>query len=281
MVQKNKFELTFFSSGYCTANQKIVNPTKSPKHIKFYAVWSLFYIPEVGYVLFDTGYARHFFTATKSFPDKLYRWATPVFLKKQQSAKSILINLGIESKEIKYVIISHFHADHIAGIQDFGEAKFLCSKSAYLEVEEKNGFQAVKKGILKRLLPVDFEKRVHFIENFCKNQYTDQFNIQHYQPFENCPELELIALEGHAKGQLGFIVKDETQHIVYGTDASWDKDAFEAGINPLFVVKLFIDSWKDLIETQNKLRNYFNHYPEAKIAFTHCPHTLSLIQNEI
>jgi glyoxylase-like metal-dependent hydrolase (beta-lactamase superfamily II) len=281
MVQKDTFELTFFSSGYCTANQKIVNPSKKPKHIKFYAVWALLHVPQVGYVLFDTGYARHFFSATKNFPDKLYRWATPVFLKIHQSAKNILTDQGIDPNEIKYVIISHFHADHIAGISDFENAKFLCSKSAYLEVKEKTGFQAVKKGILKGLLPVDFEKRVHFIENFSKHQYTDQFDLKHFQPFETCPEFELISLDGHAKGQLGFVVKDDSQHIVYATDASWDKDAFDSEINPFFVVKLFIDSWNDLLSTQEKLRNYAKHFPEAKIAFTHCPQTLSLVKNEI
>ncbi len=281
MVQKNKIELTFFSSGYCTANQKIVNPTKGSKHIKFYAVWSLLNIPDIGYVIFDTGYSRQFFNATKTFPDKLYRWATPVFLRKQQSAKSILATQGIEAKEIKYVFISHFHADHIAGLNDFGDATYLCSKNAYLEVQEKNGFKAVKKGILKKLLPVDFDKRVNLIENFCEHQYTDPFNIQHFVPFKNCPEFELISIEGHAKGQIGFIVKNESQHIVYATDASWDKEAFDANINPFFVVKLFIDSWRELLATQDKLRNYLNHYPEAKIVFTHCPQTLALLKNEL
>jgi hypothetical protein len=47
------------------------------------------------------------------------------------------------------------------------------------------------------------------------------------------------------------------------------------------LVRIFIDSWKDLKETMEKLSRIKQANPETKIVFTHCPKTLQLISNEI
>lgn len=281
MVQENEqIKIQFFASGYCFSNQRIVNPTKKRAHIKFYAVWALIKIPNVGYVMFDSGYSHHFHNETKKFPDRLYRWATPVFLEENETAVSLLAFHNIEPSEIKFIVISHFHGDHIAGLKDFPNAKLICTESALFEVQQKEGFAAVRKGILKGLLPKDFYARVSILEHCCDDSYTDEFGLLHYKLF-NQSELEFVLLEGHARGQIGFIYKSENQHLVFATDAAWDYEAFENQIPPMKVVKIFIDSWRKLIDTQEKLRKYKVANPNAEMLFTHCPKTLSYLSNHV
>lgn len=60
MVQKPAIKLDFFASGYCEANAKIANPQKKRGTCRFYALWALIEIKNVGYVLFDSGYSEAF-----------------------------------------------------------------------------------------------------------------------------------------------------------------------------------------------------------------------------
>jgi glyoxylase-like metal-dependent hydrolase (beta-lactamase superfamily II) len=157
MAQESEIKLSFYASGYCEAHASVVDPIHGKGKRKFYAVWAFLQIPDVGNVLFDTGYSEEFNAATRRFPSRFYRWVTPITLNLKHTAKNILEEQGFDSKEIDYVIVSHFHADHISGLGDFPNAKFICSKSAYRQVQKISGLKAVSKGIIHQLIPADFD----------------------------------------------------------------------------------------------------------------------------
>ena len=279
MAQNPKISLEFFASGYCEAHAKAVNPQTGKGKDTFYAVWALIYVPQMGYVLFDTGYAPYFQTVTESFPERFYRWMTPVFLKKTETAKAILEQKGIAENEVKYVIISHFHADHIAGLKDFPSAKFICTEAALEEVQTLKGVKAVSKGILHGLLPTDFYQRVVTIEQFADKIEVSKQGLKTYFLFKN-KEFRLVSVPGHARGMLGFAFEKESKKVFFGTDASWSYDTYQQGILPSKIVKLFFDSWTDFVETQEKIRQFEAQNPSFTILFTHCKKTLQYINNE-
>jgi glyoxylase-like metal-dependent hydrolase (beta-lactamase superfamily II) len=280
MAQNKILKVKFFSSGYCTAHAKVVNPISGKGKAKFYAVWALIHIESIGYVLFDTGYSNAFKNATHRFPDRIYRWVTPIQIKQNESALDLLEKEGIQANDIRYIIVSHFHADHIAGLTDFPKAQIICSKSSYQEVKELKGWRAVKKGILHGLIPQDIEQRIQFIEDIADLATTNEQGILQYKLFEQ-DEFQLIALPGHAKGMLGFIYLQESNHLLYATDAAWDISCFEQKILPKKVVKLFFDCWDDYLETWDKLHHYKKMHSNVNLLFTHCPKTLNYLSNEI
>jgi glyoxylase-like metal-dependent hydrolase (beta-lactamase superfamily II) len=280
MVQGANISLEFFSSGYCEAHASIANPINGKGKTRFYAVWALLNFPTIGYVLFDTGYSEDFQNATKSFPSILYRWATPVTIHNNDTALSILASRGIKAEQINYVIISHFHADHICGLRDFPNAKFICTKAAYEQVSNHHGFASVSRGILHGLIPSDLENRILFIEDIADHVYIDNFGLKTFKMF-GTEEFRLILLPGHARGMLGFTYETTEKRIIYATDASWSYDTFLQIILPSKIVKLFFDSWHEYIETQQKLRAFQSKNPQFKVLFTHCPETLNHIENEI
>jgi glyoxylase-like metal-dependent hydrolase (beta-lactamase superfamily II) len=280
MAQSPLINLRFFASGYCEANESIVNPLTGKGKCKFYAVWALLYMPEFGHILFDTGYSEAFYHATHSFPERLYRWATPVILKPTETAKAILANESIKAEEINYVIISHFHADHIAGLKDFPNAKIICSKTAYNEVAKLKRVKAVSKGILYKLLPADLEGRLVLLEDFAQKKSVNNYGITEFEVF-NTTAFKLILLPGHAKGMLGFIFQKDEQSLLYATDASWSYDTYDKEILPKKIVQLFFDSWNDYVETRYKLKAYEKAYEKCTVLFTHCAKTLNYITNEV
>ena len=87
MAQKSTLSIKLFASGFCVAESSIANPQHARGKTKFYAVWALLHIPNIGYILFDTGYSNQFRIATESFPDRLYRWITPVTIDNKKTAK--------------------------------------------------------------------------------------------------------------------------------------------------------------------------------------------------
>ncbi len=280
MAQTESIRVHFLKSGYCVSHENIVNPKHGKGKGKFYAVWALLQLPQVGNILFDTGYSSAFTDATIKFPARFYRWVTPFFLDEKESAASMLQQLNLTPNNIDYVILSHFHADHIAGLKDFPKAKIICSKSAHQEVLAIKSFKAVSKGILHGLLPIGYEKRLLYVEDIAERIHVNNFGITEYQLW-GLQDFKLLLLPGHAKGMLGFEVKQPNQHILYATDASWSYDCFKQGILPRKIVKLFFDSWDEYTETLDKLRAYEVAHPGITILFTHCPKTLDHTQRVI
>ena len=64
--------------------------------------------PTRGILLFDTGYDPAFIDATETFPERFYRWTTPVNIDAQQAWSAWLATHGIEDSAIVGTIISHF-----------------------------------------------------------------------------------------------------------------------------------------------------------------------------
>ncbi|WP_018343221.1 MBL fold metallo-hydrolase [Cytophaga aurantiaca] len=280
MVQETEITFQLFASGYCTANAKIIDPTSALKSSRFYAVWALLKHPSLGLVLFDCGYNELFQKETQSFPEILYRWATPAHIPKEQTAKYLLEEKGIKPEDIHYIIVSHFHADHVCALRDFPNAQFICNQSSLDEYRSVSGFSALKKGIIKKLIPPDFESRVIVLQNI-STSYVDVNSGLLFHRFFDQDVFELIELPGHAKGMQGIKVNLSDKKIVYATDAAWSKEAFNKGILPMKIVKLFFDSWKAYKNTFTALKKYEANHPDYTVLFTHCPETLQLIENNV
>lgn len=280
MAQEQVTRVSFFSSGYCTAPAAVVDPKRGKGKATFAAVWALIQFAEHGYALFDTGYGPDFFRATASFPDSCYAWVTPVTLKAQETAAMILSDEGIDPKEIRYVFLSHFHADHIAGISAFPNASIICCRAAWEEWQAHKGFSAVRKGLLKSLIPSSMHTALTYIENLSERVIDSESGLVCHR-FWNQDDLQLVELPGHARGMLGFIFKSADRHIFYGTDAAWNYDRYREAVLPSAKVRLFIDSWKAMVETQEKMRKYEDAHPDCKVLFTHCPKTLSYLTHRV
>ena len=86
-------------------------------------------------------------------PNAMYRHITPVVYREEDSAVHFLARIGLKASDIRYIILSHFHGDHIAGVRDFPEAQFIYLPRAYDAVRSLGPIAAVKAGFLAGLLP--------------------------------------------------------------------------------------------------------------------------------
>src|SRR4051812_11536380 len=110
-------------TGYCLASEHHVIKGGRRRRFACHATVALLHHPQQGWLLWDTGYAPRMLDLTRRLPFRLYRLATPLRLRPEQAVIAQLPRLGIDPRQIRRVLISHFHADHIAGLRDFPEAE--------------------------------------------------------------------------------------------------------------------------------------------------------------
>ena len=265
--------ISIFSSGYCTANNRIVHPEQRSGKIRFYATWALIEHPSLGRIVFDSGYSNGFFTATRSLPSRLYRWVTPVTFKEEQSCLNQLKRVNLEPEDISHLVTSHFHADHIGGLKDFPKVTYWCSEQALDHALDKTNLNGVFRGILPPLIPRDIKNRSRFPE-----KEFPPVNLAPFNSWKWAEDVYFIDLPGHARGQIGLLVRNTSIGDVFlCADGAWTRRSVEERIYPAPVIKVFVDNYRILRQTIDKLNQFHTNNPEVLILPAHCPETVKLI----
>lgn len=267
-------------AGFCWAKENHSLRKGSKRNIKFHALWGLIDHPEKGLILYDTAYTERFHEATAKFPNRIYANITKVEINKEDEIQSQLLRNGIDPKEIKHIILTHFHADHIGGLMDFPNAKIYTSSIAYQYTRKLNKQLAFTKGVLKELLPEDLSSRIEFIDTIGKSKTDDLFG-KVYDLFHD-ETLIVVPLPGHAAGQIGIQLKTEKQSYFLIADACWNALTYKNLHLPNRIVRLFFHSWSDFKSTVFKLNTYHQLHPEVLLVPTHCSETTDrLIRDKI
>ena len=267
-MRRLKFSLR--SAGYCTAKKSHALVGESHKDIKFFATYGHIEHPEYGHVLFDTGYTRRFYALTQMFPFKIYAKATKVYIQEEEEAVHALKKIGIQPEDISYIIISHFHADHIGGLKDFPNAQFVCSKDAFIDVENAKGIKALSKGFIPGLLPDDFKSRVRFLSFDTPDKIDPQ--LGNLCDLFGDGSILICTLDGHAKGQIGALLSLENP-IFLASDGAWLQANYTDLHLPSPIVKLFFSSWKNYKISLRKIHNFHKSNPKTLIIPCHCEAT--------
>lgn len=266
-----------FEAGYCRHCEKMTLKNGRFKQREYPAMVCLIKHPSQGYILFDTGYTQRFNTLTKGFPFSLYRYLTPLTL--DLSLKEQLQQKNIAAEEIRYIVISHFHADHIGGLQDFPQARFICHPEALTDIKKDKGWRALIKGFLPGLLPPDFHERLYPL--------SQEVGLpSHLAPFTagydlfNDGSLIAIHLPGHAKGQLGLYFKAQRDRFLIA-DSCWHQETFKDLIFPSELSYLLHHDKAAYQQTIRNLNALYRQNPDIDIIPSHCRHIRARIKTTI
>lgn len=260
-------EFHLLDGGYCTHKESMVLKTGRCCETKFPAMFACIHHEKFGYILYDTGYSKRFFEETTHFPYSVYAKLTPVHLSDEDCASAKLKKLSIQPEQINYIIISHFHADHIAAIKDFPNARFIYMQSAYDKLKSKSPFKALLHGFLPGLLPDNFEQRradVPFSAmTFAENDFK-AFDI-----FDD-GSLTAVELPGHARGQIGLFFSFNDKKIFLIADSCWMSESFEKNTHPSPLTYLIADNRRQYQQTLAKLQAFYLKNPHVIIIPSHC-----------
>lgn len=162
-----------------------------------------------GLCLFDAGQSVQ---ATRAgyFP----RWQ-PFFrlarfeLDADDEAEGQLMALGITPRDIRWVVLSHLHTDHVGGLAAFGAAEVFVARR---EWERACGLRGRIRGYLPQYWPADVEP--HLLD----------LDAGGFGPFPGSHDLAgdgrlvIVATPGHTSGHASLLVRHESTAMLLGGD---------------------------------------------------------------
>jgi glyoxylase-like metal-dependent hydrolase (beta-lactamase superfamily II) len=261
----------FLRSGWCSQFARLAG-VRSWRWIRFDAVFVYFEHPVHGGCLIDTGYSDDFFRATRWFPQRMHRWITPVCLDEQRNARDRLQSAGIDPATVRHLFISHFHADHIAGLNCFPEVQYIHRGQVCDRLQQQSASKQVRHGFLAEFIPGDFGERSQIIR---EDQFTQgegdwsEFQVLDYW---GDGSLILVDLPGHADGHYGFVLQTQEQRLFYIVDACWHVQVM-LDRSPLpWISRRFQHDESAYFATQDKLRR-LTERTGIELLACHCPRT--------
>lgn len=158
--------------------------------------------PEAGYVLYDIGSAPN---SDELWPECITEtcYYSPV---EGETLTEGLAKLGLAPEDIKHIVISHMHMDHIGNIQLFKDtAEFWVSRpeAEFAFTTVMNGTDPANHGFYNRADVLAELKVVHYVDEDC----------------ELFSGIHAVILPGHTPGVMGLVLELEDRNLILTSDS--------------------------------------------------------------
>ena len=226
--------------------------------------------PRLGIGLFDTGYSQRFIDATVVFPERLYRWITPPVLPSTATAVMQLAARGITPDDVRWIVLSHLHADHVAGVMDFPRARILLHRDGLVAMRQRGRWANLLQATLPALLPDDIDTRTTALAD--TDFTTGLWPGWHGHDLTDDGSLVIVPLPGHAAGHLGLLVRssDGPPLFLVG-DAAWTSEAIRRNLGPPHLSTVIFASASRARTTLCALHGLAKNEPDLRLIPSHCP----------
>ena len=211
--------------------------------------------PTLGPVLIDTGYGPRVTNGNeRSLALKAYAAVLRPRLIAGNCALPFLHSKGIQPDDVRTIIITHFHADHVSALLDFPKAHFLLSRKVWESFVGSGQFGNLRHGVFGELIPANFAERMTFFETLPMVKLGDPFG-HGYDVLGDGSTLA-IDLPGHAAGHSGLLFTDGPRPLLYATDVQWLPLAITENRAPGFPATRIYDDANAAINSAAKVRAF-------------------------
>ncbi len=264
--------IRLLNTGFATAPEWILLKGGGFRRVKLPVTAVLLHHPDHGWGLFDTGYAPRSEAASRGWPYAIYRHVAPIHSSPEGTVLAQLDAAGLSANDVRWIVLSHFHADHVAGLADFPRSRLWATREAWAHASSLRGMAALRRALLPDLLPEALADRTTFLEAF--NAAPVEGLGGAWNLFGDA-STRLVPLPGHARGQLGMLarVRDSAgeREVLFAADATWLSAAIDQRRRPHAITRVFIDDFAALEGTLGRLHEFAATHPDVRIVPTHCP----------
>ena len=203
-----------------------------------------------GLVLVDTGLGTNDYVHHSGIL-KVFRIIMVVPLDPEEAAIRQVVHLGYKPEDVRHIVLTHMHFDHCGGLPDFPWAKVHVYRREYAAF---TGRRRIFSDLAYVRRHIDHGPDWVFYEGTGEKWFDfDAIRL----PFE--PEMWLLPLPGHTRGQCGVVVKQISGWLFQTSDAAalFNEEA------PDWLVR-----W-GLGPHQPRIRRFVAEHPEVRVVAGH------------
>jgi N-acyl homoserine lactone hydrolase len=132
-----------------------------------------------------------------------------------------LRGLGIETGDVRRVLLTHLHTDHAGGLHHFPDVEILASRG---DIEDASGRRGRLRGYPNARWPRWFDPTVLDLPEVPYGPFP------HSLPLTEAGDVVVVPLPGHTRGQIGVVVEDGDHAVLLGGDSAYRQDLMLRGI---------------------------------------------------
>jgi glyoxylase-like metal-dependent hydrolase (beta-lactamase superfamily II) len=274
-------DIQLLEVGHCRHPEWITQRGGAWKPCRFPALVVLMLHPDAGAILYDTGYAERFEQVTTPFPERFYRWMTPVTLPAEQHLRAQLQRYSVSLDDVRRVIISHMHADHVAGLRDLPRARFTAMRADVVTSRRMSRIGGLVKAHLPALLPDDFDTRLDVADEYAAVRLGDEWSpFTHGFDLIGDGSLIAIPLPGHTAAQMGLVARRrDGSRCFLAADACWSGPAMRDARLPSPLIRPLMHDWSAYRRTFHQLHALAHAQPDLHIVPSHCAVSIAALQS--
>lgn len=269
-------KIVFANSAWVSAAERLILRGGNWQSVRLRVRYGLIFHAVAGPVLVDTGYTPEVLEGDRRGRMlRLYGALLKPELNAAEQVLPVLKRFGLSPDDIRTVIVTHFHADHISGLSLFRNARFIASDAAWARVKARSPRQNLRHGVFTELFPPDFGARLDGIST--KPRVAPHGDIPGGGDLFGDGSVIAVDLPGHADGQFGLLFAGLDRPLFYAVDVQWLLGALTHNRTPGFPATLIAEDAAAIEPTNAMLRRFLASGGEVKLCHdpTLTPHDLA------
>ncbi len=174
-----------------------------------------------GLTLVDTGETAQIYEKGYLPDGGLYHKAVETRIEPAEEIPQQLAKIGFAPKDIKTVILTHLHGDHIGGLAHFEHCKIYVSKTEYDFATSKKG---TGNGYFKKNWPSWFQPELIRYNN------ADEGNFSQSKKITTDGKIVVVPTPGHSIGHQSVLVKGDNHTTILAGDLTYNESTLQQEI---------------------------------------------------
>ncbi|RVD55819.1 MBL fold metallo-hydrolase [Mesorhizobium sp. M2D.F.Ca.ET.185.01.1.1] len=248
-------KIVFANSAWVSAAERLILRGGSWQSVRLRVRYGLIFHAVAGPVLIDTGYTPEALSGERRGRMlRLYGALLKPQLNADEQVLPLLRRFGLSPSDIRNVVVTHFHADHISGLSLFRNARFIANDAAWARVKARTPRQNLRHGVFTELFPADFESRLDGLSG--KPRIEPRGDMPGGTDIFGDGSVVAVDLPGHADGQFGLLFNGLERPLLYAVDVQWLLTALTEKRTPGFPATLIAEDAAAIEPTSAMLRRF-------------------------